>query len=62
MDEKNLDYSGGYYKKVSINRKRQIINGFVDDLTNMQLDMIDQAVEYSDLRDAMEIIKYIQSK
>jgi len=62
MNEKNLDYSGGYYKNITVNRKRQIINKFIDNLTNMQLDMIDQAVEYSDLRDAKEIIKYIQSK
>ena len=62
MENNKLDYSVGFYKKMSISRKRQIINNFVDDLTNMQLDMIDQAVEYSDLRDAKEIIAYILSK
>jgi hypothetical protein len=43
-------------------RKRQIIDSFVNDLHNQQLDYIDQAVEASDLRDAKELIDYIRSK
>ena len=44
------------------NRKRQIIDRQVDELHTMQLDMIDQAVELSDLREAKEIIEWIRSK
>ena len=44
------------------NRKRQIIDRQVDELHTMQLDMIDQAVDASDLREAKEIIEWIRSK
>jgi hypothetical protein len=43
----------------NLNRKRQIIDAQLDELHNMQLDMIDQAVELSDLEQAKEVIKYI---
>jgi hypothetical protein len=43
-----------------MNRKRQIIDACVDELHNQQLDMIDAAVEYSDMRQAREIIDYIR--
>lgn len=43
------------------NRKRQIIDRQLDELHTMQLDMIDQAVEQSDLREAKEIIDWIKS-
>ena len=58
-----MDYSNQYYRinKISLNRKRQIINHIVDDLHTMQLDMIDQAVEYSDLREASEVINHVRS-
>ena len=56
-----------YYKSTkhlfaSFNRKRQIIDRQVDELHTMQLDMIDAAVEASDLREAKEIIEWIRSK
>ena len=56
-----------YYKSTkhlfaSFNRKRQIIDRQVDELHTMQLDMIDQAVDASDLRKAKEIIEWIRSK
>jgi hypothetical protein len=44
-----------------MSRKRQIINAQLNELHTMQLDMIDQAVEYSDLRDAKEVIDWIRS-
>jgi len=44
-----------------MNRKRQIIDQQLDELHTIQLDMIDQAVECSDLRDARELIEYIKS-
>ncbi len=50
-----------YYKVSGLSRKRQIINRQLDELHNMQLDMIDQAVDYSDLHDAHELINYIKS-
>ena len=50
-----------YYKVSGLSRKRQIINRQLDELHNMQLDMIDQAVDYSDLHDAQELIEYIKS-
>jgi hypothetical protein len=43
------------------NRKRQIIDRQVDELHNLQLDMIDQAVELSDLSEAKEIIEWIKA-
>ena len=55
------DYSARYYRPVSMNRKRQIIDQQLDELHNLQLAMIDQAVELSDLSQANEIINYIRS-
>ena len=43
-------------------RKRQIVNQFVNELHNMQLDMIDEATDRSDLSQAKEIIDYIRNK
>lgn len=45
----------------TFNRKRQIIDAQLDELHQMQLDMIDAAVDYSDLRDARELIEYIKN-
>jgi hypothetical protein len=44
-----------------MNRKRQIIDAQLDELHTIQLDMIDQAVELSDLSQARDIIEYIQN-
>lgn len=43
-------------------RKRQVIDAAVAHLHNLQLDMIDEAVEKSDLRQAKEVIDYIRNK
>ncbi len=56
-----MDYSHRYYKSVTMSRKRQIINAQLDELHTIQLDMIDKAVEYSDLHDAKEVIDWIRS-
>jgi plasmid maintenance system killer protein len=56
-----MDYTPKPYYKVSMSRKRQIIDAQLDELHNMQLDMIDAAVEQSDLQDAQELINYIRS-
>ena len=55
-----MNYAPKPYYRVSMNRKRQIIDATLDELHNMQLDMIDQAVEYSDCREAKELIDWIK--
>ena len=45
----------------SLSRKRQIINQTLNELHEMQLAMIDQAVEYSDLTQAKELIDHVRS-
>jgi hypothetical protein len=54
-----------YYKSTkhlfaSFNRKRQIIDAFINDLHTHQLKYIDEAVEQSDMRQAREVIDYIR--
>ena len=56
------NYKSTKHLFASFNRKRQIIDRQVDELHTMQLDMIDQAVDASDLREAKEIIEWIRSK
>ena len=56
-----MDYSHRYYKTMTVSRKRHIINRQLDELHEMQLDMIDAAVDHSDLRDSKELIEYIKS-
>ena len=48
--------------KPTLNRKRMILQHLLDDLHMAQLEMIDDAVDYSDLRDAKELITYIKEK
>lgn len=43
-------------------RKRQIVEQTLKELHETQLQMIDEAVDRSDLRQAKEIINYIKSK
>jgi hypothetical protein len=43
-------------------RKRQVINEAVAHLHNLQLDMIDEVVDKSDLSQAKELIDYIKNK
>jgi hypothetical protein len=59
----NSDYKKHYYDvvKMTIN-KRVIIDNALNNLHEMQLNMIDQAVEYSDLQQAKEVIKNIIAK
>lgn len=42
--------------------KRQVVNSFVDELHSMQLDMIDEAVSNSDLKEANTLINYVKKK
>ena len=46
----------------SLNRKRQIAQKLYQDMVQMQLEMIDKAVEYSDYRNAKEVIADIMEK
>ena len=57
-----MDYSHRYYKTVTVSRKRHIINRQLDELHEMQLDMIDAAVDASDLHQSKDIIELIQSR
>jgi len=43
-----------------MNRKRQIIDAMVNDLHEQYFDMIEQALAYSDMRQAREVIEYIR--
>ena len=55
-----MNYAPKPYYRVSMNRKRQIIDATLDELHTIQLAMIDEAVKYSDLAQAKEIIDYIR--
>lgn len=46
----------------SQSQKRQIIDAMMADLHTQQMDMIDAAVEASDLSDAKEVIRWIMKK
>jgi hypothetical protein len=69
MDPKDFKTRPHFYQNekytfargASTNRKRQIIDQMLAELHEAQMDMIDQAVEYSDLRQAQEVIDRIRS-
>lgn len=52
------NYSPLYYKKM----RRADIDEFVDGLHQMQLNMIDEAVEKTNYEQAKEILQYIMEK
>ena len=56
-----MNYAPRPYYRVSMNRKRQIIDQQLDELHTIQLAMIDEAVTLSDMRQAKEVIEYIKS-
>lgn len=49
-------------KPIKIYMRKEDIMAFVSDLHRIQLEMLDVAVEKSDLKDAKEVIKYIMEK
>lgn len=55
---RNAKFTVHYASK--LNRKRQIVNKLMDELHNSQLDMIDMAVEKSDLSQAKDVIDRIR--
>lgn len=57
---RNAKYTVHYASKM--NRKRQVVNKLLEELHNSQLDMIDLAVEQSDLAQAQEVIDRIRSR
>ena len=46
----------------SLNRKRQIAMNLYNEMVEMQLNMVDEAVSYSDFKNAMKIINDIKEK
>jgi chromosomal replication initiation ATPase DnaA len=46
----------------SLNRKRQIAMKLYNEMVELQLNMVDEAVSYSDFKSAMEIITNIKEK
>ena len=56
-----MNYAPKPYYSVSMNRKRQIIDAVINNLHNTQLDMINEAVDRSDLREAKELIDWIKN-
>jgi hypothetical protein len=54
------DYSPKFYQYSGTVAHKVQITQSLNDLHQIQLDMIDQAVEYSDLNKAKEVIDYIR--
>jgi hypothetical protein len=57
-----MDYSNRFYKTVTLTGKRKLIDQTLNQLHNMQLDMIDQAVMLHDLQQAKDVINFIKEK
>ena len=55
-----MNYAPKPYYRVTMNRKRQIIDSMVNDLHEQYFDMIEQALKYGDMRQAREVIDYIR--
>lgn len=56
------DYGHGYYKTQTINRKRRVIDQTLDQLHDMQMQMIEDALAVSDMRLAKTLIKHIMER
>lgn len=51
------------YRRITYrSNNRIIIDKFLDELHNIQLDFIDEALEKSDLKEANDVISYIKGK
>lgn len=58
-----MDRKYVYYKPLSVDNLKQIaIQVHLNYLHRVQLDMIDEAVDKSDLKEAKEVIQYIMEK
>ena len=60
--QNSLRWSQSYGTGASGWRKRQIVNAMMDDLHTQQLDMIDAAVDTSDMAEAKQVIEWIRQK
>lgn len=61
--QNSLRWNQPYSMTVSTGwRKRQIVEQTLNELHETQLQMIDEALEKSDLREAKEVIDYIKNK
>lgn len=62
-DENKVNYSVRWTQPYSSGwRKRKIVEQTLNELHSIQLDMIDDAVEKSDMAQAKELINYIKNK
>jgi uncharacterized protein YlxP (DUF503 family) len=55
------DYSPRFYKSQSLNRKRHVVDSIMEELHNQYFDMIERALEHSDMRQARDVIEYVQA-
>jgi hypothetical protein len=55
------DYSPRFYKSQSLNRKRHVVDSMMEELHNQYFDMIERALEHSDMRQARDVIEYVQA-
>lgn len=55
------DYSPRFYKSQSLNRKRHIVDSMLEDLHEQYFSMIERALEHSDMRQARDVIEYVQA-
>lgn len=60
MNDKEFKPIYSYHYKLPTQKVN--LTGLLNTLHDMQLNMIDEAVEISDLRDAKELIQYIKNK
>jgi hypothetical protein len=56
---KNINYHVTYN---GLNRKRQVIDNLLEDLHNMQMQMIEEALSHSKLSEANDVINHIKEK
>ena len=60
MDPRDYSIKQTGYSSVTIRSKQQVISTLLNDLHSNQLNMIDQAVEFSDLSQAHTVINHIR--
>jgi hypothetical protein len=56
------EFNSGYYKSQTISYRGQVISQLLNDLHTQQEQMIEQALEYSDLQQAKDVIAWIKDK
>jgi hypothetical protein len=61
-DYRPRPYYNAIKTDVAESTPKHVLDLFLDELHAAQLEMIDQAVEYSDMQQAKDIIAYIKNK